>query len=1279
MSDERVKVVGYAKRIFFNDGIEYRNFSDDLVGQQSATGNSSLTFNNFITTTNLNARIANNFPTSDLSDFITLDTLTSNDGNLNIPTINSISLNADYTKLDGYAYFGSLKEYIRVSLEDIIMRWPASLHVREISVLDDISTGITTNNISYDSVLDTTTFEIETNFIENKYGLNFLQNGTIINSFATENDIKQISANFSEYAISIDNVEYNVLEFTGATQQFNDVLKVVVKGNPFTGSTYTGSYHFKPNNKNRELYFKSLDRLQGYLLNRLVIPSYTSTFTFPVRTDGGVLLYNSETITWPVSDGYNLDFNNTLYTDYVNSIIDIADNYDDNKTDLIHRFLTAESISSFDTVSDEDDEDSPEQKITKLLRVHGRGYDEIKQYIDGISYANTVTYDKKNNIPDTLIKILGRTLGWEVTSSLLDNDVINYFLTTGEAAFSGQSRSLTLAESEVELWRRLIMNSSWLFKSKGTRKAIEFILNFIGTPDGLIEFKEHLYVADRPVDVDLISEIFEERGEPFDISELNFDSDGYPKVLEDTDEMYFQKGGLWYRETAGPNSNIYLLTGNNPHIGPYDGGEEYINQFNCLVPNFEPIEITNEIFTTGSTEFYINYNEGFVNQCVENCVSGGTVIIDTVPATLNGNLLEVKSGNSASSYGNSGGRFYEPLSNYTLPIEGNTSNNDLADSSGTTVAVDQTVVSSPWTTLLENIGVWNNDIDSNATTTGSLWYGFSKCINVESSGTYVIGLAADNFCRFKLNGEPFVELKKNDNFKFWHMFEVELIGGTNIIEMEGKNDTSTNAAFGAEIYNAPLSTISGITNNVDLDAVTIFSTGDLVDSAVFDLGEDNGYSCPPGYSLNICADGAPTCTLISGSTGNTCQPDVYFSVLNSNNDNNRCYTLGLDVIDDPNPIVERTDCGCPIDDCDEALEITITKNNEPILGDGVIVNNCNISSFELESDGLVLFTLGDGTITNGVSTECCTSSGFNTYEQVAQEILLSTTQTINNLSNGLYVIDDAIRVIGGGFTDVTSIGNTMTIIDGSFNVVTYKFDEGLGTSVPENIIDIETEILAGTSTVTDLNNYLVNILGLQTEIGCHWNTTPIYTAGSPASTTTPIAPVLSLVSTTDATCGVDDGTMTIGLTDGTLPVNLQIVDEVGNITNETFTTYSNLTIDNLEAGTYIIDGTDINTLTSNTLTVDIGSGDAVILTVNVVEDTINPSLSNMVVSVTGGVPSYDIRTFIGGTGTATPFNVNLEPSDGTTWTFFNVTSGNYYVSVTDGNGCEDTVYNVVVP
>ena len=32
--NKRIKIAGYAKRIFFNDNIEYRNFSPDLVGFQ---------------------------------------------------------------------------------------------------------------------------------------------------------------------------------------------------------------------------------------------------------------------------------------------------------------------------------------------------------------------------------------------------------------------------------------------------------------------------------------------------------------------------------------------------------------------------------------------------------------------------------------------------------------------------------------------------------------------------------------------------------------------------------------------------------------------------------------------------------------------------------------------------------------------------------------------------------------------------------------------------------------------------------------------------------------------------------------------------------------------------------------------------------------------------------------------------------------------------------------------------------------------------------------------
>ena len=37
MSNNKVKVSGYAKRVFFDSGIEYRNFSQDLVGVQLAS------------------------------------------------------------------------------------------------------------------------------------------------------------------------------------------------------------------------------------------------------------------------------------------------------------------------------------------------------------------------------------------------------------------------------------------------------------------------------------------------------------------------------------------------------------------------------------------------------------------------------------------------------------------------------------------------------------------------------------------------------------------------------------------------------------------------------------------------------------------------------------------------------------------------------------------------------------------------------------------------------------------------------------------------------------------------------------------------------------------------------------------------------------------------------------------------------------------------------------------------------------------------------------------
>jgi len=227
--------------------------------------------------------------------------------------------------------------------------------------------------------------------------------------------------------------------------------------------------------------------------------------------------------------------------------------------------------------------------------------------------AHTLSYDKKDNVPDNLVRLLGRTLGWEMTTSLVNDDIITSYLNKSGNSFSGQSRGLSINEKEIEFWRRLIINTPWIWKSKGTRKVIEMFFKLIGAPTGLYEFNEYIYTAEHKIDIDLFIETLLALGMEEELNYLNIDSEGFPKILRDTPEMYFQKAGLWYRQTGGVEASIDLNTGNNPHIGPYDGGQAYIDQFSCLIPGFSAVTIHREFITTGSTNLYINDSAGDFN------------------------------------------------------------------------------------------------------------------------------------------------------------------------------------------------------------------------------------------------------------------------------------------------------------------------------------------------------------------------------------------------------------------------------------------------------------------------------------------------------------------------------------------------------------------------------------------------------------------------------------------------------------------------------------------
>ena len=65
-----------------------------------------------------------------------------------------------------------------------------------------------------------------------------------------------------------NDVEYDVLNFTGSTNLLNDYLYFDVKGDVFSGQSTTLQYHIKPNKSYLDLFFNGLSDFEAYLLNR---------------------------------------------------------------------------------------------------------------------------------------------------------------------------------------------------------------------------------------------------------------------------------------------------------------------------------------------------------------------------------------------------------------------------------------------------------------------------------------------------------------------------------------------------------------------------------------------------------------------------------------------------------------------------------------------------------------------------------------------------------------------------------------------------------------------------------------------------------------------------------------------------------------------------------------------------------------------------------------------------------------------------------------------------
>jgi len=600
------------------------SFSPDLVGFQVIDGG-GLTQGNFEFTTSIVEKVNRTFNTGVFSNPISLldiDINSIEESKAIIAKNYRVYPNYDISQVTNYALYGSLQKRLSASITKIIHYFPASIEVNQV-IKKDYSTANTASNISYDLTENETTMTMDVSRFVNPFDIDYSVNSTRnieVRPFSTS-PLRDLTKFYEKYALYVNDmeVEYPFVDFVPSNSVSAGTITVTVQGNPFSGaSSTTDTLILRPSKFHTEVAFKEpFDEVEDFLLNRFTSPPYKATFDLVEETNSGKFVKTKTSVVWPKNGVWNLDIITDQFNEYLNRVSEIALVMDNNKTDLIVRFLTTGAFKDFDT---------GDQKIEKVLQIYGRSFDESKKFIDALAYMNSVHYTPQNDIPSELLKNLAQTLGWDTNISPITNDdfLSSVFGTKNSSIYPGFQNDPTPQQLNYQYYRNLILNSAYLFKSKGTRKSIEAILRLVGAPKDLIKFNEIVYVADGPINIERfngeflkisggtkVDEIpaldptitYSIQGTVYTgfttstsvtqvdstIGDYPIDDDGYPKRPTVNNDFFFEKGSGWYIQTPDHRAPEQLdvtnstFTGANPDVQtvlePYTYGQKYFDRF----------------------------------------------------------------------------------------------------------------------------------------------------------------------------------------------------------------------------------------------------------------------------------------------------------------------------------------------------------------------------------------------------------------------------------------------------------------------------------------------------------------------------------------------------------------------------------------------------------------------------------------------------------------------------------------------------------------------------
>ena len=131
--------------------------------------------------------------------------------------------------------------------------------------------------------------------------------------------------------------------------------------------------------------------------------------------------------------------------------------------------------------------------FSNFALVLARHFDRIKLYVNQLPNLRRVSYGDFDQSPDELLDEVGRYFGWDLQGSFATTDALRYFVGRNVRIGPDANASLDsrLSQIKSEMWRRVLLNLVYLYKTKGTAESVEALLRSYGVDAGFVRLKEY--------------------------------------------------------------------------------------------------------------------------------------------------------------------------------------------------------------------------------------------------------------------------------------------------------------------------------------------------------------------------------------------------------------------------------------------------------------------------------------------------------------------------------------------------------------------------------------------------------------------------------------------------------------------------------------------------------------------------------------------------------------------------------------------------------------------